>query len=75
MKIELLFAVASLVLVSAVVVFALPSPVQAAKNQIWLVVGEGTGYGFKNKGLCLQKEQELKRENIAIESHCHLAFP
>jgi hypothetical protein len=72
MKTELLFAVASLILVSAVVVFALPSPVQAAKNQSWLVVGEGIGYGFKNKGLCLQKEHELIRAGIGIESHCHL---
>ena len=61
MKTEIMFAVASIMLVSAVVVFALPSPVQAAKDQLWLLNINGVFYGFKNKGQCEQREQEAKR--------------
>ena len=74
MKTAIMFAVASLILVSAVVVFALPSPVQAAKKTWELVAVRSAGevFTFKNKHLCLQKQQELEQQGSPIDEPCHL---
>jgi hypothetical protein len=73
MKTELLFAVASLMLVGAVLVFALPSPVQATKGQpVWAITIDGQTYGYKNKGLCQQRTIEAHAHDQPVEVPCHI---
>jgi len=51
MKTVIMFAVASLMLVGAVIVFALPTPVQAAKHQ-WCTQNSSGTACFEGKGKC-----------------------
>jgi hypothetical protein len=70
MQTELLVAVASRMLVRAVVVFALPSPVQAETQPQWCFILTGNiPICEKNKGLCLQREK-VAIEAGTLESNC-----
>jgi len=51
MKMEILFAVASIMLVAAVLVFGLPTPARAAK-QILCTDSRGDFHCFNGNGLC-----------------------